>query len=75
MPTIKGAMRSISDASIETGVPVTTLRDWDSLVHPHRLGKQRERFYDDLHIARIQKVVEINRATKSRGQRTEAPRA
>jgi hypothetical protein len=56
LTTIKGALRNITGASVATGVPVTTIREWDPAIGPLRIGKQRA--YDDTHIAKIKQIAE-----------------
>jgi DNA-binding transcriptional MerR regulator len=77
MTRIQGKLRSISVASIETNVPVTTLRDWDALVQPHRIacGSTDMRYYDDSHITRIFKLLELNKNSRTRTARPVAAQA
>jgi DNA-binding transcriptional MerR regulator len=69
MAAVKGKRRSISEASMETNVVVTTLRAWDEFVQPQREGRLRERYYYDSHIARILKMLELNKASKAAASR------
>jgi hypothetical protein len=63
MATNKGSLRSISDASIETKVPISTIREWDPFIEPLRLGNSNvaQRVYDDSHIAKIQEMAARNK--------------
>ena len=64
---VKGKLRSISAAALEVRMPESTLRGWDEMVQPYRIacGSIDSRYYDDTHIARIFKLIELNKTSKA----------
>jgi hypothetical protein len=62
MASSKDKIRNITGASIELGVPVTTLRRWDPILMPLRIGSgpNSPRGYDDARIERAKKLVALN---------------